>query len=265
MLKLEKLSKRIKGSPPEGDHDVYGYCTTNATLLLTVWYRLHDQLNKAKVCFQAQVRKGIAIFTDDDLGNDMEGYNTLGKTLFMAGNRDDAVAALCCILSSLGEHIRGRKTRRRRQAKEHKWLSDVMQPRDAPASKDACSVLLNQALVSIDISSSDVENDDAIEEEHTADTGTIFIWRCDGGCCRKIENYTALYFCEYCLNANFCDYCIKLLRAEKFSRRLCGPDHPMFQAYPVENSADNVATIKVDGKVSPRKGWLDNLRRERSS
>ena len=95
------------------------------------------------------------------------------------------------------------------------------------------------------------------------DLFTDFTWVCDGDCKRRVEDWQELHFCEICSGYTcFCDECIKLVKSGTLPFRKCDASHTFYQAYPLSQEMQDVATVMTEGKILPRKEWLEALRKE---
>lgn len=96
---MSKLEGLVKTSNAKDMRDVS--TSDDSSLVLRLWYRLHGREQEAKLCFRTQILNGIDTLTDNDPGNDVFGYITLGLTLLKAGDRKNAGAAFAVATAPL--------------------------------------------------------------------------------------------------------------------------------------------------------------------
>jgi hypothetical protein len=92
---------------------------------------------------------------------------------------------------------------------------------------------------------------------------------CDGLCYVEDRVYAwgvpdELWMCTECLGVSFCGDCKSWLKDGRLPiYRLCGQDHELVRVKPVKEEWRGVAAVlDDDGKIRPRKEWLDGIRRE---
>ncbi|MCJ1263980.1 hypothetical protein MMC22_003851 [Lobaria immixta] len=266
--KLDRLSRQIKGS--EGDDDVFSMGA--ASMMLGLWYRLHNKHDKAKVCFTPQILEAIDLLTDDDPENDQWGYCKLALVLLMAGDKVNASPAFAFTTTGIDIRKDARQAMQRKIAMravkesptEDKQCKEVTLgvemnsliigagPDDAMAITDtiAAPALMvetttrpfNQICNNADDNSPVPSNDAEIEESKSGDLTQSNQWGCDGICKSKEEAWTAYYICEFCWQIGFCDQCVELI-------------------WPNAQKMTDMNTVVVDGKTLPRTEWLANLRK----
>lgn len=75
-----------------------------------------------------------------------------------------------------------------------------------------------------------------------------------------------MYFCEICLNINWCGACLTKVRDRSIrpglEMRKCNPKHDMYRAWPIPGEAKDLAAIHLEGGVELRREWLETLRGE---
>lgn len=286
--KLDRLSRQIKGS--EGDDDVFSMGA--ASMVLGLWYRLHNKHDKAKVCFTPQTLEAIDLLTDDDPENDRWGYCKLALVLLMAGDKVNASPAFAFTTTGIDIKKDARQAMQRKIAMravkesptEDKQCKKVTLgvemnsliigagPDDAMAITDtiAAPALMvetttrpfNQICNNADDNSPVPSNNAEIEESKSGDLTQSNQWGCDGICKSKEEAWTAFYICEFCWQIGFCDQCVELVRTDRLPFRICSSSHPFYQIWPNAQKMTDMNTVVVDGKTLPRTEWLANLRKE---
>lgn len=286
--KLESLCRQAESS--EGDNDVFS--KEAASKVLGLWYRLHDRHDKAKACFKATVLEAIDILTDDDPENDWFGYTDLAEALLKAGDKVNASPAFAFTTARLDKLKDVREAMQKEQA-----MTSVKESRieDEESTGETLGVEMNSLIIRAgpddtvaateniaepvlmvettprkldEISNkadddSVVPSDDAeVEQRNPYDPTEEFWWTCDGECKSKYEAWTAVYYCEFCLDTAFCDQCIELVRTNRLTFRKCSSTHPFYQVYPTAHKMEDTNTVIVDGKTLPRTEWLANLRKQ---
>ena len=91
--------------------------------------------------------------------------------------------------------------------------------------------------------------------------------RCDGPCNTRFRKYKdppyrELYSCEDCVDTDFCEDCILIVKRGELPYRKCSPDHTFVQVFPIPEEVRDVAARWVDGKMEVQRDWLDALRKE---
>ena len=273
VTKLEGLAT------PSDANDVEDVFASKASsLMLGLWYRLHGREQEAKHCFRTQILNCIDTLTDDDPGNDVFGFCQLAPILLMAGDRVNAGAAFAVTtvpLDRLKEHRRAaQKASDEDDAANFKTktlvplYSTIIRPLaesqpETPGSKDTeetSHFTGDDADVPDDKIDMDLaETKTLIKQE---DEMSEFLWLCDGQCDRRVEDWEELHFCEVCRDTCFCDECIKLVKSRTLPFRKWETDHTFYQAYPPREELQDVATVRIEGKIVLRAEWVEALRKE---
>ncbi|MCJ1465604.1 hypothetical protein MMC07_004223 [Pseudocyphellaria aurata] len=281
--KLEILCTKVKGSEEDGDV----FSSESASMVLGLWYRLHDVHDKAKDCFGPLILEAIDILTDDDPDNDVWGYVSLGSALLKAGDKANAYSAFVFTVSDLKELTDARQAMQKNQAmvspKEDR-TGNKKAPEESlgvemnslvigaePDSASAVTEIISEPVLTVETTSRKLEEDDKANDESAVPSNDFQVeqskreisdfWYCDGDCTQKREKWTALYYCEICLDTTFCDQCLELVQADRLPFQKCSPDHTFYQIYPSAQKMD-MNTVVVDGKTLLRTEWLANLRKE---
>ena len=272
--KLQNLSRDCKVLKS----DDFVYYMKKSTLVLGLWYRLHNKKDKAKACFRASILQGLDILTDDDPENDIWGYTTLAGTLLMAGDKVNAAAAfsipiaLIDKLKAIQQAKRNSEEQPAGTKREH--FSNVDQLSTHHPTMEGSTHMEEGTFKDLVITDGEIkagpgetaidatQESNAIQVLDSTEKTPQFPYMCDGECRRKVEDWTALYFCEVCLNTCFGDKCFANLQAKKLPFRICDPEHTFYQAYPTPEDVKEIAGVVVDGKVVPHKDWLQKLREE---
>ena len=281
-LWVSKLEGLAKSSSAKGVRDTF--VTQDPYLMLGLWYRLHGNEQEARHCFRTDILNGIDTLTDDDPENDMFGYMTLAVTLLKAGDRENAGAAFAVTTAGLDRLKADRQAAQRakdldKASKEKTVGAQSCATNNTTSSESIASSMQRsgskdakgEVLVTHDdngVAPDDEFDLDSAEmttqiKGYAAATEMWAGWGCDGKCRRRAEDWQEIHFCEICTNYTlFCDECIKLVKAGTLPSRACDKSHTFYQAYPVSQEMLDVATTRIDGKVLPRKEWLEALRKE---
>ncbi|KAG8533475.1 uncharacterized protein KY384_002258 [Bacidia gigantensis] len=247
--KLQGLAK--SGVAPDGE-DVYS--TRIASTMLGLWYRNHGKESEAKACLRPRFLEGIDMLTDDDPANDQFGYDVLSEILLKAGDRENAGAALAVTTAPLDKLKSIRSTKEKAAG----------QSLNSNAGEEDSTPALPAEESKPNTTPADTSSPSPPTTKRSLPSAQkpLFIYECDGNCKRKVEDWTAFYVCEICIDTAFCDQCIELVKTARLPFKKCHANHIFYQAYPLEEKADEIASVVVDGKVLPRKEWLEGLRRE---
>ena len=279
--KLEGLAKSSNAGDVE---DVSA--SEDSSLMLGLWYRLHGREQEAKLCFRRQILNGIDTLTDDDPENDLYGYMTLGLTLLKAGDRKNAGAAFAVTIAPL-DRLKDRRRAAQKASEEdmafkEKTTGVPLQSTGAPTLTESLTSSMEKSEIKDPEERTRVTNDNADDNavapdnkvdidsaemttqiKQSSDLFTYFTWGCDGDCKRRVEDWQELHFCEICSEYTcFCDECIKLVKTGTLPFRKCDASHTFYQAYPLSQEMQDVATVMIEGKILPRKEWLEALRKE---
>lgn len=252
---ISKIKNLAKSCMAADGKDILS--TKEALIMLGLWYRKHGNLDGAKFCLGPRILEGIDMLTDDDPENDVWAYSTLAETLLKAGDRENAGAAFAVTVAPLD------KLKAIRQEKQNAPAHSVAM--NNTSMKDLTpAVPIEESVGSMALADSTAPGTDTnpLIVSPTARPPNFF-WSCDGLCKRKVEDWSAIFFCEVCMNgACFCDVCIELVKGQRLRFKRCSASHSFYQGYPVEKKTENIAAVEVDGKILPRKEWLEGLRRE---
>ena len=99
VLKLKDLSK-IEEKPKS---DSYVYRSSWSALILGHWLREFEQVEEKiwRDCFRSKALEALKMLSDDDATNDQQGYYNLAQILFLAGDRENAIASYAVVLKPL--------------------------------------------------------------------------------------------------------------------------------------------------------------------
>lgn len=280
---VTRLEGLVKSDNAKGAGNVSN--SQDSSLVLGLWYRLHRREQEAKLCFRMQILNCIDTLTDDDPDNDIDGYMLLAITLLKAGDKENAGAAFAVTTAPLDRLKDSRRAAQKATYEEkvskEKTIEVPLHSTDPATLSESSASLVEKPVTKDPEGTTRVSNDNAddnavapddevdidSEEMNTQikesyDMLTDFYWRCDGECTRQVEDWQELHFCEVCTDYTcFCDECIKLVKTETLAFRKCA-GHTFFQGYPLSKETQDVATIRTEGKILPRKEWLEALRKE---
>lgn len=218
---------------------------------------------------------GVNILIDKDPGNDMSGYIALADAFLFYGDMSNAAIMFTITCAPL-DKLKSSYDKKQRSSGGIVVLDpDTEEEVGGDSGLNVTSGLTDLNIVSEpteklavgNTTSSDSATDTSItvpaqQKSSATDISTLFRYGCDGKCRRKVEDFTALYFCTTCLEVCFCDVCIELVRSNKLRFRICNAAHTFYQAYPVQHELVDLATIIVDGEIRPRQEWLEELKKE---
>jgi tetratricopeptide (TPR) repeat protein len=91
--------------------------------------------------------------------------------------------------------------------------------------------------------------------------GNSWMYTCDG-CFRDTQEAGEMYFCEICLNKNYCGDCLPKIKEGSLWSRQCNPNHTHYRAWPIPSDARDMAVEWVKGEAALRIEWLEKLRKE---
>jgi tetratricopeptide (TPR) repeat protein len=91
--------------------------------------------------------------------------------------------------------------------------------------------------------------------------GNSWMYTCDG-CFRDTQEAGEMYFCEICLNKNYCGDCLPKVKEGSLWSRQCNPNHTHYRAWPIPSDARDMAVEWVKGEAALRIEWLEKLRKE---
>lgn len=91
--------------------------------------------------------------------------------------------------------------------------------------------------------------------------GNPLVYSCDG-CDRDPQDAREMYFCEVCLDKNYCSDCLPKVKTVSLWSRQCNPNHTHYRAWPIPDEARDMAVEWVEGEAALRSEWLEKLRSE---
>ena len=278
---VSKLEGLAKTSNAKGGRNVSA--SEDSSLMLGLWYRLHGREQEAKLCFRTQILNGIDKLTDDDPENDMFGYMSLARALLKAGDRENAGAAFAVTTTPLERLKDSRRTAQKASDKDEtskeKTIGVPLHSTNAAASTESLTSSMEKSKTKDPKEKTRVTDNDADDDPVAPDDDKVeidsaemttqiqqpdddFSWSCDGRCCRRVEDWQELHFCEICIDTCFCDECIKLVKTGTLPFRKCDAGHTFYQGYPLSEEMRDVATVRTESKIVPRTEWLEALRKE---
>lgn len=211
------------------------YTTSDASMMLGLWYRHCGETAMAEECFKPKILEGIDLLQDEDPSNDIDGYLTLAKTLLLAGDLENARAAADVTLLPLKYMQQPRSTTTE--------TSRSVNPHIAP------SVLIWKR----NSSSNSKSSDDSCDLK--------FLYVCEGRCRNPAKRWTQLWICVECIDVTLCDQCYEKHKDANIGLpfRVCDQRHDFVQAYPPGPVPMLAAIQGEDGKLKPNKNWLREL------
>jgi tetratricopeptide (TPR) repeat protein len=91
--------------------------------------------------------------------------------------------------------------------------------------------------------------------------GDSWMYTCDGYF-RDAQDAGEMYFCEICLDKNYCGDCLLEIKEASLWSRQCDPNHTHYRAWPIPSDARDMAVEWVEGEAALRIEWLEKLRKE---
>ena len=252
-----------------------------SSLMLGLWYRLHGRGQEARLCFRTQILECIDRLTDDYSRYNMYDYYTLAQILLKAGDRDNAGAIFAVITEPIGRLKENRRAARKAISEDEAFETRTMTVRvpihSTVVGAQAESIMEKAEDEDIE-GNPQVTDDNAVVPDENIDTDSAEMntqikseddmstlvrrWSCDGKCNRRVEDWQEIHSCEICINTDFCDECIKLVKSRTLPFRKCDADHTFYQAYPPREELLDVATVRTEGEIVPRAEWVEALRKE---
>ncbi|KAI5800138.1 hypothetical protein DFH27DRAFT_514271 [Peziza echinospora] len=151
-------------------------------------------------------------------------------------------------------------------------LSDTDPENDFEASYVLTRALLlsgdtEGALTAMQVNMTDLEDgevDDAepAKSEHEPEDKPklLMLLGCDGICHAELKDKTMM--CTTCLNVDYCDPCIEVLRAGNQPYRRCDPTHEFVQFPPPGLPQTKSGNVYFRGEEIALSAWLDTVRKE---
>jgi tetratricopeptide (TPR) repeat protein len=232
--------------------------------LLTRYYALTGQKDKAKDTLRAQVKKDLDLLCDEDPSNDYLGYLGLATDLMYAVQDDDVLAAWSLITpdepetgdqqvetqADVGSIARGA---------EDKVLSAESNAQNGlPVAKELPPQEQNV---------SDAKS--TTSPGSTIDTakklkGPISNY-CDGQCGTIWTYANDIYVCKICEDVQFDEHCLKKVRAGTLERRICSKNHEMLHVPKYDEQELKTigeGNVKVGQKIMTVEDWIQGIRND---
>jgi hypothetical protein len=250
-------------SVPKDDENITGWRRlTYPKQLLTRYYALTGQKEKAKDTLRAQVKKDLDLLSDEDPSNDYLGYTGLAKDLMYAVQDNDVLAAWSLITPDKPEeedHEVEAQTDGRSVARGAE--SEVL-PAD-PNAHNASSVAKEPA-----------QEQNVSYAKSTSSGSTADITRklkgpleytCDGRCGTTWTYADDIYVCKLCNNIQFDEHCLKKMRVGTLERQICNKNHEMLHV-PKYNEQElemiGKGNVKVGQKIMSVDDWIQGIRND---
>ncbi|KAH8890177.1 hypothetical protein GQ53DRAFT_842374 [Thozetella sp. PMI_491] len=246
--KLKLMAVEVSTSFAD-DYDGFDlYRQDYAAMLWGRWLRDYAQVDKPqwRKVFQPRILEELNSFDDDDPTNDSFGLKSLIITLFHAGDRRNAAGLLAILLKTTEE-------------KPEEEIDG-----DGTDKKDEDQQTTEQALLAGAHGSGSVETTMSVKLTIPNTAGLVICDTCE----RETAEVKEMWFCEICLDVNFCEECLPKLRAAtagpfpELQTHVCNPGHDLYCAWPIPEEARYLAAESFENGVTVRKAWLENLRQE---
>jgi tetratricopeptide (TPR) repeat protein len=299
--KLKGLSVVTETSADDDDaFDFYG--TGYASMLWGRWLRDYQDAEEGvwRKCFKARALEEMDMLDDNDPSNDTRGLHSLAVTLLQAGDRINAGAILAVLFKPLedlptqqvveddnSDLANGSNGETDEQDGDPQTLSvtDGGETNELPSERTLRSEAAMFKAGDMSVVSPQApqitetrtifgpENiDDTTTQPLTPVTkqttsqlklqlGNSWMYTCDG-CFRDPQDAGEMYFCEICLNKNYCGDCLPKVKESSLWSRQCNPNHTHYRAWPIPSDARDMAVEWVEGEAALRIEWLEKLRKE---
>jgi len=299
--KLKGLSVVTETSADDDDaFDFYG--TGYASMLWGRWLRDYQDAEEGvwRKCFKARALEEMDMLDDNDPSNDTRGLHSLAVTLLQAGDRINAGAILAVLFkpledlptqqvvedgnSDLANGGNG-ETDEQDGDPQTPSVTDGGETNELPSERtlksEAAMLKAGDMSVVSPQAPQITETRTVFGPENIDDTttqplapvtkqttsqlklqlGNSWMYTCDG-CFRDPQDAGEMYFCEICLNRNYCGDCLPKVKESSLWSRQCNPNHTHYRAWPIPSDARDMAVEWVEGEAALRIEWLEKLRKE---
>jgi len=299
--KLKGLSVVTETSADDDDaFDFYG--TGYASMLWGRWLRDYQDTEEGvwRKCFKARALEEMNMLDDNDPSNDTRGLHSLAVTLLQAGDRINAGAILAVLFkpledlptqqvvedgnSDLANGGNG-ETDEQDGDPQTPSVTDGGETNELPSERtlksEAAMLKAGDMSVVSPQAPQITETRTVFGPENIDDTttqplapvtkqttsqlklqlGNSWMYTCDG-CFRDPQDAGEMYFCEICLNRNYCGDCLPKVKESSLWSRQCNPNHTHYRAWPIPSDARDMAVEWVEGEAALRIEWLEKLRKE---
>ncbi len=288
--KLKRLAISV-GTSSDPNYDGFDFFREDYPSLL--WGRWLRDFKKAdektwRKCFKVRLLAEMNALDDGDPANDTSGIASLAISLFHAGDRRDAAGLLAVLFKEIED-----KQTAKQQEQMGKLSSTELT--NATAALENVTLGADTEIQDTNANESQLQRHDSAEELHDAvkveskskpsqsggaqdisvlnDGQETLLYINEGSgvynCCNCSQNTLEIddmYFCEICLDVQWCGECLAKLRNPslrlELGRHVCNPNHVHYQVYPIPDEARNLAVEYLEAGVQLRKEWLANLREE---
>jgi tetratricopeptide (TPR) repeat protein len=299
--KLKGLSVVTETSADDDDaFDFYG--TGYASMLWGRWLRDYQGAEEGvwRKCFKARALEEMDMLDDNDPSNDTRGLHALAVTLLQAGDRINAGAILAVLFKPLEDfptqqvaegddsdtpNSGNGETDEQDSDPKMQSVTDGGETNELPGKRTLKSEAAMLTAGDMSVVSPQTpqitetrtvfgpENiDDATtpplapvakqtKSQLKLELGNSWMYTCDG-CFRDPQDAGEMYFCEICLNKNYCGDCLPKTKEGSLWSRQCDPNHTHYRAWPIPSDARDMAVEWVEGEAALRIEWLEKLRKE---
>lgn len=270
------------------------FSASGATLAYSMWLRIHEEAPEYtwRAAIRPMVMQQLYLLSDDNPYNDQEAYSNLGRALICAGDVKNASIAWGIVAKPYEKNLESKQpqtssvTESSSQTKitENKLKVQANEQVVGHAKTSSLeSVQLVDTINRLEVKAESKESDTALDEASSgvlADTGKLAssignvtppenpkytdfaYWvDCDGPCGRDVTAYSELWTCKTCIDVDFCDECIGVVRSNKLPVKLCSSTHEFVRYFPLTKEAKAIADPLVRGDYEPLQEWLDRVRK----
>ena len=232
---------------------------------------------RARRLLRPWARDGFELLSDNDLGNDWQGFDNIARALLFSQDEENAAAAFARVGIAWKEDVPAVVAPPERMASpevdEATEIADSLAA--AEAGQEGTSIPDGQAAENPNTPKGvSADSQQSLEAELSQDGMTppsgqwvpdelVPLIECNG-CSRAWTRLEANEVCRHCWDLHFCSRCADARRRGEFDRRRCHPRHEMLVVSPFRKgdmAAVGKHEILVGETVMPLKRWLEDLRK----
>jgi tetratricopeptide (TPR) repeat protein len=248
LAQLRKLQRRERAYQELFQHGMVN--SQNINLLLAKLGLKQGRKEEARKMLNDQFQSAVNILQDDIDWNDRNGYDSLGRLLFLNGQLDNAKLAL-----SLKRYFYV-------GFKRKPAIEAIGQASTESETKDDNTQTGTDDTKEQDQASEDVEYDQArtFFEQQAATCSSQLL--CESG--MMIPHNAVMYTCTTCVNVDFCESCYENLQNQSGGLRiyLCNPNHEFLKS-PADGLEEvNGGKMTGNGMTISFVDWLEEVRKE---
>jgi hypothetical protein len=230
--------------------------------ILTQYYALTGQTEKAKDRLRAHVKTDLDLLPDEDLTNDYQGCRGLAIHVMYAGQDDDALAAWPLITPQ------GLKAEDPKFEAQTHVVSSAREADGKILAADANSQTTSSIAKQESAQGQNISGANSITPVKSIHSLTKKLkgpigYYC-GGCCGTKWTYADdMYVCRQCDDVRFDEHCLKQLRAIMLGHTVCNKNYEILHVPKHdEKELERVGkdNVKVGQKVKSVKDWIQGIR-----